>query len=56
MKFQNPNMHGSEVMLCIKKRNGLVDGRMHARTHIPKAIRLSNFFEVGGIITEPCIM
>ena len=28
MKFQNPSMHGSEVMLCIKKRNR----RRHACT------------------------
>ena len=33
MKFQNPSMHGSEVMLCIKKRNGRTDTRMDGRTH-----------------------
>ena len=32
MKFQNPSMHGSEVMLCgIQKRNGRTHGRMHER-------------------------
>ena len=33
MKFQNPSMHGSEVMLCIKKRNRRTDGHMDARTY-----------------------
>ena len=55
MKFQNPSMHGSEVMLYIKKRNG----RWHGRTYVPEAICPSNFFEDrgggggggGGIIT-----
>ena len=32
MKFQNPSVHVSEVMLCIKKRNGQTDGRTRART------------------------
>ena len=49
MKFQNPSMHGSEVMLWIKKRNGQMDGWMHARTIVPEAICPSNFFKVGGI-------
>ena len=32
MKFQNPSMHGSEVMLCIKKRNnGRTDGHTDAQ-------------------------
>ena len=31
MKFQNPSMHGSEVMLCIKKRNGRTDTCTHKR-------------------------
>ena len=29
MKFQNPSMHGSEVMPCIKKHNGRTHARMH---------------------------
>ena len=37
MKFQNPSMHCSEVMLCTKKCNGRThgrtDGRTDARTH-----------------------
>ena len=33
MKFQNPSMHGSEVMLCIKKRNGRTHGRTDGRMH-----------------------
>ena len=45
MKFQNPSMQGSEVMLCIKKRNTCMDARMNE----PEAICPSNFFEVGGI-------
>ena len=49
MKFQNPSMHGSEVMLCIKKRNGQTDAQTNARTNVPEAICPSNFFEVGGI-------
>ena len=44
MKFQNPNMQGSEVMLCIKKRYA----RTHGRTNEPEAICPSNFCEVGG--------
>ena len=51
MKFQNPSMHSSEVMLCIKKCNGQTDGRMHARTNVPEAICPSKFFENGGIIS-----
>ena len=31
MKFQNPSMHGSEVTLCIKKRNGWTDAHTHKR-------------------------
>ena len=27
MKFQNPIIHSSEVMLCIKKRNGRTDAQ-----------------------------
>ena len=54
MKFQNPSMHGSEVMLCINKRNGqthgwMPDARTHACTNVPETICPSNFFEVGGI-------
>ena len=47
MKFQNSSMHGSEVMLCIKKCNGC----KHAHTcmNVPDAICPSYFFEVGGI-------
>ena len=51
MKFQIPNMHHSEV-----------NGRTHTHTQTdrqtdrhtdkPKAICPSNFFKVGGIITE----
>ena len=44
MKFQNPSMHGSEVMLC------LMDGRTEAHTNIPEAICPSNFIEVESII------
>ena len=46
VKFQNPSIHGSEVMLCIKKHNGQTDGH----TNVPEAICPSNFFEVGGIM------
>ena len=44
MKFQKPSMHGSEVMLCIKKRSGRTDGH----TNVLEAICPSNF-EVWGI-------
>ena len=44
-KFQNSSIHGSKVMVCIKKR----DERMDVRTNNPAAICPSNFFEVGGI-------
>ena len=46
MKFQNSSIHGSEVMLCIKKRDERTDGR----TDNPEAICPPNFFEVGGIM------
>ena len=36
MKFQNPCIHGSEVMLCIAKRNGRTDGQ--TGKHMPEAI------------------
>ena len=52
--YENPSMHGSEVMLCIKKRNGWTDARTdtrtHARTNVPEAICPFNYFEVGGIM------
>ena len=44
-KFQNGSIHGSKVMLCIKKRNAQTDGW----TNNPEAICPANFFEVGGI-------
>ena len=51
MKFQNPNMHSSEVIQCIKNCNGCTDGQtdacMHVRINDPEAICSSNFFEVG---------
>ena len=43
MKFQNPSMHGSEDMACIKKR----DGWTHGWTTQKQYAR--NFFKVGGI-------
>ena len=48
MKFQNSSIHGFKVMLCIKKR----DERTEGRTDNPEAICPSNFFEVGGIMTN----
>ena len=43
-------------MLCIKKRDERTDGRTgrlaDGRTNNPEAICPSNFFEVGGIITD----
>ena len=52
MKFQNPSMHGSEVMLCTKSvTDRHTDGRTDARTNVPEAICPSNFFEVGGIMS-----
>ena len=44
-KFQNSSIHGSKVMLCIKKRDKWKEGW----TNNPEAICPSNFFEVGGI-------
>ena len=32
MKFQNSSIHGFKVMLCIKKRDELTDGRTEGRT------------------------
>ena len=57
-KFKIISIHGSKVMLCIKKGDertggrteGRADGRKDGRTYNPEAIWPSNFFEVGGII------
>ena len=56
-KFQNSSIHGSKVMLCIKKRDEWTDGPMDGRTkdgqmNNPEAICPSNFFEVGVIIRD----
>ena len=48
MEFQNPSMHGSEVMLCIRKHNGGTHGWTDAQTS-QKQYAPSNFFKVGGI-------
>ena len=32
MKFQNSSIHGSKVMLCIKKRDEWTDRRMDGQT------------------------
>ena len=32
MKFQNSSIHGSKVMLCIKKRDERTDGRKDRQT------------------------
>ena len=38
MKFQNPSMHGSEVILCIKSvTDGCTDGRTDGRIHAQKS-------------------
>ena len=52
MKFQNSSIHGSKVMLCIKKRDERTDERKDGRTDDTEAICPSNFFEVGGIINK----
>ena len=49
MKFQNPSMQGSEVMLCIKKRDG-------AQTNEAEAICPSNLSEVRGIIRKISVL
>ena len=55
MKFQNPSMHGSEVMLCIKKRNRRTDARMQERPRSNMPLQLvgghkkSHFYAVLGI-------
>ena len=49
MKFQNPSMQGSEVMLCIKK--GVTHGHTGAWTNEPEAICPSTFLEVRGIMS-----
>ena len=50
-KFQNSSMHGSKVMLWIKKR----DEQTNGWTNAPEAICPSNFFEVGGIKNTVCL-
>ena len=46
--FQNSSMHGSKVMLCIKKV-WRTDERTDWRTNAPQAICPYNFFQAGGI-------
>ena len=49
-KFQNSSMHGSTVILCIKKPDERTDER--PRSNMPlQLLRSWNFFEVGGITT-----
>ena len=48
-KFQISSIHGSKVMLCIKKCDERTGGRKDGWTNNPEAICPSNFFEVGGI-------
>ena len=54
MKFQNPSMHGSEVMLIIKKRNGRTHGRTDTRTHTQTSQKqyAPPTFEDGGYNEE----
>ena len=62
MKFQNSCIHGSKVMLCIKKRDKRTDGRKDGRTDGQTTQKQyapppPNFFEVGSIIKinqTPC--
>ena len=42
-KFQNSSVHGSKVMLCVKKRDERMDWRKDGRTNAPEAICPSNF-------------
>ena len=42
MKFQNPSVHGSEVMLCITKRNGCTYARTDARTSKKQYVPLTS--------------
>ena len=44
MKFQNSSMHGSKVMLCIKKRDERTDGR----TNNPEAICPPTSLKLGA--------
>ena len=55
-KFQNSSIHGSKVMLCIKKRDKRTDGQKDGRMNNPEAICPSNFFEVGDITTYNSIV
>ena len=48
MEFQNSSIHGSKVMLCIKKRDERTDGRTTQKQYAPP--HPHNFFEVGGIM------
>ena len=50
MKFQNPSMHCSEVILCIKKHNGCTHAWTDGCMNVPEAICPSNFFEIEGIM------
>ena len=54
MKFQNSSIHGSKVMLCIKKHDERTDGRKDGRTNNPEAIcppPPPTLKEVGGIMS-----
>ena len=55
-KFQNSSIHGSKVMLCIKKREERTDRRKDGRMNNPEAICPPNFFEVGGIIKSKLLV
>ena len=50
-KFQNSSIHGSKIMLCIKKRDEGTEGRTDGRTdEQPRSNLPPNFCEVGAII------
>ena len=51
MKFQNPSMHSSCDMTCIKKHDKQTEGRKDAQPESNNKIRPLNF-EAGGIKSD----
>ena len=49
MKFQSPSMHGSEVMLCIKKACNV---KKKKSPKLPRAISLEVFYRIYSKINQ----
>ena len=56
-EYQNPRMHGSQVMLCIKKREERTDGQTDERrqTYMPRQLFHSWGHKKGAFNGPPCM-